>query len=80
MPRLVEPMAKKAKLSDPVLTHYNVVTQAVRHARKNGIKSDNLAVVLEHMTRTTDWMPSIKIMRNGLNHLHYERFKQQMNH
>lgn len=74
-----EPVAKKAKLSDPVLTHYNVVKQAIRHAHEHNIKSDNLAVVLEHMTRTTNWMPDIKILRTGLDPYHYKIFKYKMN-
>ena len=58
----------------PILTFSNIISQALIHRNKNKIESTDLGVVLEHMTRTTNWMPSIGIIRKGLSVKHYTYF------
>jgi len=72
------PSKKRERLSDPVLSYYNIVKQAVKHCRFNNIKTTDLRVALEHMVRTSDWIPDIHIIRRGLDQYHHDLFKYRM--
>lgn len=69
---------KRKRESDPMLTYSNVLWRARNHRLQHGIPSTDLGVVLEHMTRTTDWIPSQEIMRKGLDPLHHRLFTYQV--
>ena len=77
----VEPGAptKRKRESDPVLTYTNVLWQARRWRKEHNIKSTDLGVVLEHMSRVGYWQPSIDLQRRGLDRMHYDRFAYQCN-
>jgi len=73
-----EPTVKKrAREADPMLTYSNVLWRARAHRTEHNIKSTDLGVVLEHMTRTTNWIPSVELMRKGLDPLHHRLFEYQ---
>jgi len=65
---------KKRKESDPVLSFSNILWRAQAHRKEHQIESSDLGVTLEHMTRTTNWIPSVQMMRNGLDPLHFKLF------
>lgn len=69
---------KRKRESDPMLTYTNVLWRARHHRQQHGISSTDLGVVLEHMTRTTDWTPSPELMRKGLDPLHHRLFTYQV--
>lgn len=71
-----EKARKRTRGADPVLTYSNILFQAKCHRTKNNIESTDLGVILEHMTRTTYWTPSVAIMRRGLTKHHYTLFKR----
>lgn len=72
---------KKAKLEVkekpgwPVLTYSNVLKQAWKHRDEHKMATHELGQVLEHMTKHTNWTPDIRIMRTGLDKLHFDLFK-----
>lgn len=66
---------KKRKESDPILTFSNLLWRAQKHRKDNHIESVDLGVILEHMTRTTNWLPAPHIMKNGLDPLHFKIFE-----
>lgn len=66
---------KRERESDPVLTYSNLLFQAEKHRKKHGIKCTKLATTLEHMTRTTDWLPTKQMMTQGLDPLHHRLFE-----
>jgi len=68
-------VTRKRKESDPILTFSNILWRAEKHRKEHNIKSTDLGVTLEHMTRTTRWTPAPHIMKNGLDPLHHRLFK-----
>lgn len=66
---------KRKVESDPVLSFSNILYRALRHRHDHQIQSHDLAVTLEHMTRTTNWIPSPQMMKNGLDPLHFRLFE-----
>lgn len=70
---------KRERQSDPVLTYSNLLFQALKHRRLNKIKSAHLSVTLEHMTRTTDWLPTRQMLSGGLDPLHHRLFEYRAN-
>jgi len=66
---------KRKREADPMLTYSNILWRALEHRREHKIASVDLAVTLEHMTRTTNWIPSADMMRRGLDPLHHSIFK-----
>lgn len=74
-----EPSQKKRKReADPQLTYSNVLWRARAHRDEHKISSTDLGVVLEHMTRTTNWIPCHQMMRQGLDPLHHRLFEYQV--
>lgn len=69
---------KRKREADPMLTYSNVLWRARAHRTEHQISSVDLGVVLEHMTRTTDWIPSQELMRKGLDPLHHRLFTYQV--
>jgi len=69
------PPQNKRKEGDPVFSFSNILTRSLKHRQDNQIGSLDLGVTLEHMTRTTNWIPSIQMMRNGLDPLHFKLFE-----
>lgn len=67
-------LAKIEKKSYPTMTYYNCIRQALRWREEHKIKSSDLRVVCEHMTRVGKWQPDPKIMREGLSHMHFKLF------
>ena len=83
-PEWEERPAKKAKpdkekLGWPVLTYTNVLKQAWKHREEHKMKTDQLGQVLEHMMKTTNWTPDIRLMRTGLDPLHFQQFTYKCN-
>lgn len=78
-PEAIAQSKKRERASDSVLSYYNVVKQAIKHCHEHQIKTTRLEVALEHMTRTTNWMPDIHILRRGLDPFHYRIFEYRMN-
>jgi len=70
---------KKKIESDPMLSFSNVLWRAAKHREEHNISSSDLGVTLEHMTRTTNWIPSLQMMRNGLDPLHFRLFEFRCN-
>ena len=66
---------KKEIKSDPMLSFSNLLFRALKHRRDNNIESTDLGVTLEHMGRTTNWIPSPQMMKNGLDPYHYKIFE-----
>ena len=66
---------KRKREADPILTYSNILSRALKHRKEHDLQSTNLGVVLEHMTRTTRWIPSVGIMRRGLYPMHYQIFE-----
>lgn len=67
--------SKKRKLErDPLITYSNLLYVARRHRAEHQIRSTDLGVVLEHLTRTTYYQPSVDILRRGLDPYHYKSF------
>jgi len=69
--------AKKKREADPMLTYSNLLWRARAHRTECAIPSTDLGVVLEHMTRTTNWIPSPQLMKQGLDPLHHRLFEYQ---
>jgi len=69
---------KKRREADPMLSYSNILWRARAHRTEHSIQSRDLGVVLEHMTRTTNWIPSVEIMRRGLDPLHHRLFEYQV--
>lgn len=69
--------SKRKREADPMLTYSNLLWRARAHRDEHSIQSTDLGVVLEHMTRTTNWTPSVEIMRKGLDPLHHRLFEYQ---
>lgn len=65
---------KRKREADPVLTFSNILWRALKHREEHNIRSTELGVTLEHMTRTTNWIPSPQIMKFGLDPLHHKLF------
>ena len=63
---------KRKREADPILSFSNVLSRALQHRQDNSISSTDLGVTLEHMTRTTNWIPSPQIMKFGLDPLHFK--------
>lgn len=74
----VQASKKRERLSDPILSYNNIVKQAVKHCHEHDIKTKRLEVALEHMTRTTNWIPDIHIIRRGMDPFHYKLFEYRM--
>lgn len=72
-----ETTGKRRREADPILTYSNVLWRARAHRIEHSIQSTNLGVVLEHMTRTTNWIPSQDLMRKGLDPMHHRLFEYQ---
>lgn len=68
---------KRIREADPMLTYSNVLWRARAHRKEHRIQSTSLGVVLEHMTRTTAWIPSQDLMRKGLDPMHHRMFEYQ---
>lgn len=68
---------KRKREQDPMLTYSNILWRARAHREEHKISSVDLGVVLEHMTRTTNWIPSQELMRKGLDPLHHRLFAYQ---
>lgn len=68
---------KRKREADPMLTYSNILWRAREHRKEHSIHSTDLGVVLEHMTRTTNWIPSAELMRRGLDPLHHRLFEFQ---
>lgn len=66
---------EKEKLGHPVLTYSNVLKQAMLHREKYNLVTTELGAVLEHMTEHTNWTPDIRIMRTGLDEMHFRLFR-----
>lgn len=66
---------KRKREADPVLSFSNVLWRALKHRQDHKISSTHLGVTLEHMTRTTNWIPSPQIMKFGLDPLHFKLFE-----
>ena len=62
---------------DPILTFSNIIQKALEHRQQHDIKSTDLAVICEHMSRTTFYIPSVAIMRKGLRSEHYNEFAKR---
>lgn len=77
-------VSKKAKvevekLAYPTISYYNVLKQAWKHREEYKLKTDDLGQVLDHMTQHTNWQPDIKIMRTGLDEMHFKLFRYKCN-
>lgn len=70
---------KRKREADPQLTYSNLLWRARAHRAEHQIPSTDLAVTLEHMTRTTFWTPCVQMMRQGLDDYHYRAFEFQCN-
>lgn len=68
-------LAPKEKASFPTVTTYNVVKQALRWKKQHDLKTTDLAVVCEHMTRMGNWQPGPDVMRRGLDPMHFKMFE-----
>lgn len=62
------------KDSDWMLSWNNILRIAFNHRKRNGIKSTDLGTVLEHLTKNTRWIPSIQMLRTGLDPWHFNHF------
>jgi len=69
---------KRKREADPMLTYSNILWRARAHRAEHNLQSSDLGVVLEHMTRTTNWIPSVEIMRRGLDPMHHRLFEYQV--
>lgn len=70
-----ERLVQKPKLSWPVLTYSNVLKQAYLWRQEHKLSTTDLGLVLEHMTKNSKWQPDIRIMRTGLDEMHFKLFK-----
>lgn len=77
--KVKENSSKRKREADPQLSYSNILWRARAHREEHKISSTDLGVTLEHMTRTTNWVPSYQIMRNGLDPLHFRLFEHQCN-
>lgn len=66
---------EKPKLSYPILTFQNVLKQAWLHRQEHQLKTNDLGQVLEHMSKNTNWQPDIRVMRTGLDVMHFKLFE-----
>jgi len=71
-------LSRKRPERDPLITYSNVLWRARAHREEHNIASTDLGVVLEHLTRTTNWTPSVDLMRKGLDVFHHKLFAYQV--
>lgn len=70
---------KRTLERDPLITYSNVLWRARRHRAEHSIPSTNLGVVLEHLCRTTNYQPSVDVLRRGLDPWHFKQFEYKCN-
>lgn len=68
----------KEKLSDPVLTHANLVKQAVKFGQQYMADETSLQNVLSRMVNQANWIPSRDILRNGVPREFHELFMDRV--
>lgn len=74
------PTSRKRVLErDPLITYSNVLWRARKHREEHSINSTNLGVVLEHLCRTTNYQPSVDVLRRGLDPWHFKQFEFKVN-
>lgn len=69
----------KENMSFPILSPFNVVKQALKWRKKHNMKTTDIRVVLEHMTRVGMWYPNPHIKRHGLDPLDFQMFTYHAN-
>ena len=70
----------KEKLSDPILTYTNVMKQALKFRDEHAMyDTDSLKNVLSRMVNQGRWIPSRKLLRNGVPRELHEMFKDRVN-
>jgi len=60
---------------DWMLTYNNLLRVAHNYARKKNLKTDDLGVVLSHLTQHTRWIPSPQMMKAGLDPWFFKMYK-----
>jgi len=60
---------------DWMLTYNNLLRVAHNYARRKQIKTDDLGLVLAHMTEHTRWIPSPQMMKSGLDPWYFKMYK-----
>jgi len=60
---------------DWMLTYNNLLRVAHNYAVKRKLASDDLGVVLQHMTENTRWIPSPQMMKAGLDPYYFKLYK-----
>lgn len=77
-----EPSAKRQKIRErserpsfPTLTYSNVIKQALKFRERHALTTVKLGEVCEKMQSMEDWQPDIRIMRTGLDPMHFQIFE-----
>jgi len=68
----------KEKLTDPTLTHSNVLKQAVKFQAQNMPTETSLQNVLSRMVHQSSWVPSRDLLRNGVPREFHEMFHDRV--
>lgn len=79
-PKDPQSVSRKRTLErDPLITYSNLLWLARRHRSEHSIGSTDLGVVLEHLCRTSNYQPSVDILRRGLDPWHFKQFEFKCN-
>ena len=68
----------KEKLTDPTLTHSNVLKQAVKFQKEHMASEHSLQNVLSRMVHQSNWVPSRDLLRNGIPREFHEMFMDRV--
>lgn len=60
---------------DWMLTYNNLLRVAHNYAVKKKLQTDDLGVVLSHLTQNTRWIPSPQMMKSGLDPWYFKMYK-----
>lgn len=60
------------------LTYTNLVRVCLNFAKENNLKTDDMKVVLKHLTHKTRWIPSAQMLKNGIDPWYFEIFKHRI--
>jgi len=83
VPKVTKKMSTEERLEKsgyPKLTFGNILYQCFKYRNFHNLKTDDLDVVLTHMTVNTDWEPHHDVGRRGLDVWHFKKFRHMCHH
>lgn len=65
----------KEKLGHPTISPFNVVKQALKWRQRYNLKTTDLRVVCEHMSRVGNWQPNPYVAKYGIHKMYHDLFE-----